>query len=107
MSLYRKCVKAVVLRTLTSEQHLVMFIVSRTESPKLIFLEYLLVPQSVTRFNKGKREWWSNKFGKFQNKPSETNGFLVALVRSFNVLIYMTSLQEGVRLYRTSKATRP
>lgn len=87
MSLYRKCVKAVVLRTLTSEQHLVMFIVFRTESPKLIFLEYLLVPQSVTRFNKGKREWWSNKFGKFQNKPSETNGFLVALFRSFNVLI--------------------
>lgn len=90
--------KAEVLRTLTSEQHLIVFAVFRIVLSKLSFLECLLVLQNVTRSNRREGELQLNKFGKFWNKPSETDLVFVALFRS---LIYMTTLQKRIR-YRIS-----
>lgn len=52
--------KAEVLRTLTSEQHLIVFAVFRIALSKLNFLQCLLVLQNVTRSNRRKGELQSN-----------------------------------------------
>lgn len=80
-----------------SQQQLVMFTVFRTVSPKLSFLKYLLDIQNVIRYNKRKGELWSKKKGKCENKSSETDFFLAALLRSFNMLIYVASLKKWIR----------
>lgn len=74
----------------------VMFTVFRTVSPTLSFLKYLLDIQNVISYNKRKGELWSKKKkkGKCETKSSETDFFLVALLRSFNMLIYVASLKK-------------